>query len=229
MRSILNHFHPLNKLKREREKYLAEHHPLPEVVKALLLAPLPHLDDQIIDLDYLSLDRKAETLSGGEAQRIRLATQIGSNLTGVLYVLDEPSIGLHQKDNKKLISTLKHMVDIGNTLIVVEHDEETISEADYIVDIGPKAGADGGNVVATGTPKEIASVKESITGQFLSGEEKIEVPKTRRSGNGSVINITGASENNLQNINAHCLVTQVNFFTIATRHFTWIGSINNLT
>ncbi|NQZ29112.1 MAG: excinuclease ABC subunit UvrA [Mycoplasmatales bacterium] len=153
-----------------------------------------------VGLTYISLDRKAETLSGGESQRIRLATQIGSNLTGVLYVLDEPSIGLHQVDNDKLIKTLRKMVEIGNTLIVVEHDEETIKAADYLVDIGPLAGDQGGNVVAAGTPEEVAKVKESITGQFLSGEQKIKVPTFRRSGNGQVIEIKGVKENNLKNI-----------------------------
>lgn len=153
-----------------------------------------------VGLDYLTLDRKAETLSGGESQRIRLATQIGSNLTGVLYVLDEPSIGLHQKDNDKLIKTLKHMVEIGNTLIVVEHDEDTIREADYIVDIGPLAGDQGGQLVATGTPAEIASNTNSLTGDYLSGRKKIAVPKSRRSGNGKVIAIKNASENNLKNV-----------------------------
>ena len=153
-----------------------------------------------VGLEYLSLDRKAETLSGGESQRIRLATQIGSNLTGVLYVLDEPSIGLHQKDNAKLIKTLKHMVEIGNTLIVVEHDEETIMSADHIVDIGPLAGEQGGEIIGSGTPKEISLNKESLTGDYLSGRKKIEVPKFRRSGNGKVVEIKGASENNLQNI-----------------------------
>ena len=154
-----------------------------------------------VGLDYLTLDRKAETLSGGESQRIRLATQIGSNLTGVLYVLDEPSIGLHQKDNNKLINTLKHMVDIGNTLIVVEHDEDTIREADYIIDIGPKAGDNGGKVIAEGTPLQVANNKKSLTGDFLSKRQIIEVPKSRRSGNGKVLEIKGAAENNLQKIN----------------------------
>ncbi|CAM9099525.1 excinuclease ABC subunit UvrA [Mycoplasma marinum] len=154
-----------------------------------------------VGLTYISLDRKAGTLSGGESQRIRLATQIGSNLTGVLYVLDEPSIGLHQVDNDKLIKTLKKMVDIGNTLIVVEHDEDTIREADYIVDIGPLAGDAGGNVVAAGTLEEITKNKESITGLFLSGKESIEIPTTRRSGNGQVIELKGVKENNLKNIN----------------------------
>ncbi len=153
-----------------------------------------------VGLPYISLNRKAETLSGGESQRIRLATQIGSNLTGVLYVLDEPSIGLHQIDNDKLIATLKKMVDIGNTLIVVEHDEDTIWDADFVVDIGPKAGSEGGEVIAIGTPQDISDNKESITGQFLSGQQKIEVPSVRRKGNNKFIEIIGARENNLKNI-----------------------------
>ncbi|MEE3928517.1 excinuclease ABC subunit UvrA [Mycoplasmopsis ciconiae] len=153
-----------------------------------------------VGLDYLTLDRNSETLSGGESQRIRLATQIGSNLTGVLYVLDEPSIGLHQKDNQKLIDALRKMVDIGNTLIVVEHDEETIFSADHIVDIGPKAGEYGGEVVAQGSVNDIAQNPNSITGKYLSGEWKIETPTSRRSGNGQSIIIKGAKENNLKNI-----------------------------
>ncbi|WP_029905797.1 excinuclease ABC subunit UvrA [Mycoplasmopsis opalescens] len=154
-----------------------------------------------VGLNYLTLNRNAETLSGGESQRIKLATQIGSNLSGVLYVLDEPSIGLHQKDNQRLIKTMKNMVELGNTLIVVEHDEETIYAADHIVDIGPGAGVHGGKIIAQGNIQDIANVKESFTGQYLSGERKIAVPKTRRSGNGKVISIIEASENNLKNIN----------------------------
>ncbi|WP_322960299.1 excinuclease ABC subunit UvrA [Mycoplasmopsis cynos] len=154
-----------------------------------------------VGLDYLTLDRSAETLSGGEAQRIRLATQIGSNLSGVLYVLDEPSIGLHQRDNLRLINTMKKMVDLGNTLIVVEHDEETIYAADHIVDIGPLAGENGGRIVASGTLQDIVNSPESITGKYISGEYKIEVPKFRRSGNGKSITIKEAKENNLTNIN----------------------------
>ncbi|QJG66729.1 excinuclease ABC subunit UvrA [Mycoplasma phocoenae] len=155
---------------------------------------------QNVGLNYLTLNRKAETLSGGESQRIKLATQIGSNLTGVLYVLDEPSIGLHQYDNDKLIKTLKSMVDIGNTLIVVEHDEETIKSADYIVDIGPKAGVHGGEIVAQGSIDDIKLCEQSITGQYLSGNKTIEIPSKRRSGNGKFIKINGARENNLKNI-----------------------------
>ncbi|MBQ4562582.1 MAG: excinuclease ABC subunit UvrA [Clostridia bacterium] len=153
-----------------------------------------------VGLDYLTLNRKAGTLSGGEAQRIRLATQIGSSLMGVLYILDEPSIGLHQRDNGKLIDTLKKLRDVGNSLIVVEHDEETMLESDYIVDIGPGAGIHGGHIVSQGTPAEIMADENSITGRFLSGKEKIEIPKTRRSGNGKTIKIIGAKENNLKNV-----------------------------
>ncbi|MFV8470412.1 excinuclease ABC subunit UvrA [Mycoplasma sp. 1932B] len=153
-----------------------------------------------VGLNYLTLNRSAETLSGGEAQRIRLATQIGSNLTGVLYVLDEPSIGLHQKDNLKLISTLRKMVDIGNTLIVVEHDEDTMYSADYIVDIGPEAGIHGGQVVAQGHLEDIISNPNSITGKYLSREWNIPVPLSRRKGNKTEITIKGARENNLKNI-----------------------------
>ncbi|MBL4931549.1 excinuclease ABC subunit UvrA [Clostridium paridis] len=155
-----------------------------------------------VGLDYLDLARNSGTLSGGEAQRIRLATQIGSYLMGVLYILDEPSIGLHQRDNDKLISTLKNLRDVGNTVIVVEHDEDTIKEADFIVDIGPGAGEHGGNIVAAGPLSVIETSKESITGQYLRGEKKIEVPKERRKGNGNFITVKGAKENNLKNVNA---------------------------
>ena len=154
-----------------------------------------------VGLDYLDLARKAGTLSGGEAQRIRLATQIGSSLMGVLYILDEPSIGLHQRDNDKLIDTLKHLRDVGNTVIVVEHDEDTMREADCIVDIGPGAGEHGGEVIAVGTLDEIMKSERSITGQYLCGKKKIEVPTERRKGNGNVITIKGAKENNLKNVN----------------------------
>ena len=154
-----------------------------------------------VGLDYLDLARKAGTLSGGEAQRIRLATQIGSSLMGVLYILDEPSIGLHQRDNDKLIDTLKHLRDVGNTVIVVEHDEDTMREADCIVDIGPGAGEHGGEVIAVGTLDEIMKSERSITGQYLSGKKKIEVPTERRKGNGNVITVKGAKENNLKNVN----------------------------
>jgi excinuclease ABC, A subunit len=156
---------------------------------------------QNVGLEYLTLSRSAGTLSGGEAQRIRLATQIGSHLTGVLYVLDEPSIGLHQRDNEKLINSLKEMRDLGNTLIVVEHDTDTMLEADYLVDIGPGAGDNGGQVVAVGTPQEVMQNKNSITGDYLSGRKCIEIPKTRRKGSGKFITIKGAKEHNLKDIN----------------------------
>ena len=154
-----------------------------------------------VGLDYLTLARTAGTLSGGEAQRIRLATQIGSGLVGVLYILDEPSIGLHQRDNDKLISTLKHLRDLGNTLIVVEHDEDTMKASDYIVDIGPYAGEHGGEVIFAGEYKDILNCEKSITGAFLSGREKIAVPESRRKGNGNFLSIKGAKENNLKNVN----------------------------
>lgn len=154
-----------------------------------------------VGLEYLSLHRNAGTLSGGESQRIRLATQIGSKLSGVLYVLDEPSIGLHQKDNEKLIRSLQEMRDLGNTLIVVEHDEDTMRAADYLVDIGPGAGENGGTVVAAGTPEEVMKNKNSLTGRYLAGIEKIEVPKTRRKGNGKYLEVVKASQNNLKKIN----------------------------
>ena len=154
-----------------------------------------------VGLDYLTLSRPAGTLSGGEAQRIRLATQIGSGLSGVMYILDEPSIGLHQRDNEKLIQTMKKMRDLGNTLIVVEHDEDTMYAADEVIDIGPGAGVHGGNVVAQGTAEEIKLVENSITGQYLSGRKKIPVPKKRRKSNGKAIEIIGATEHNLKNVN----------------------------
>lgn len=153
-----------------------------------------------VGLDYLTLAREASTLSGGENQRIRLATQIGSSLMGVLYILDEPSIGLHQRDNDKLLGTLRHLRDLGNTLIVVEHDEDTMRAADYIVDIGPGAGIHGGELVAAGTVDDIMACENSITGQYLSGKRKIPVPAKRRSGNGKKLTVHGASQNNLQNI-----------------------------
>lgn len=154
-----------------------------------------------VGLDYLSLARSSGTLSGGESQRIRLATQIGSALMGVLYVLDEPSIGLHQRDNDRLIGTLKKLRDVGNTVIVVEHDEDTMREADYIVDIGPGAGEHGGEIIAAGPLEDIMNCSNSITGQYLSGKKKIDVPANRRKGNGKFINIKGAKENNLKNLN----------------------------
>ena len=153
-----------------------------------------------VGLEYLTLSRASASLSGGEAQRIRLATQIGSSLMGVLYILDEPSIGLHQRDNDKLLATLRHLRDLGNTLIVVEHDEDTMRAADYIVDIGPGAGVHGGSVVAAGTPEEIMACEDSLTGQYLSGKKKIAVPKTRRTGSGKLLTVRGAAENNLKNI-----------------------------
>ena len=155
-----------------------------------------------VGLNYLTLSRSAGTLSGGESQRIRLATQIGSNLSGVLYILDEPSIGLHQRDNDRLIASLKKMRDLGNTLIVVEHDEDTMREADWLIDVGPGAGVFGGEIVAAGTPAQVAKSKKSITGQYLSGKREIPVPLDRRVGNGRFIEVTGAQENNLQNITA---------------------------
>lgn len=168
-----------------------------------------------VGLDYLTLSRSASTLSGGESQRIRLATQIGSGLTGVLYILDEPSIGLHQRDNEKLLATLKNLRDLGNTLIVVEHDEDTMRSADFIVDIGPKAGVHGGRVVACGSPEEIANCKESITGDYLAGRRTIAVPTFRKPADGRYLSIKGASKNNLKNIDVNipvgtiCAVTGV--------------------
>ena len=155
---------------------------------------------QSVGLSYLTLSRSSGTLSGGESQRIRLATQIGSSLMGVLYILDEPSIGLHQRDNDKLLATLKQLRDLGNTLVVVEHDEDTMRAADYLIDIGPGAGSHGGQVVACGTPAEVMANEKSLTGQYLSGKKKIEVPKTRRPGNGKWLIVRGAKENNLKNI-----------------------------
>ncbi len=174
-----------------------ELHIINQVCKEIT-ARLTFLND--VGLNYLNLNRSAATLSGGEAQRIRLATQIGSGLMGVLYVLDEPSIGLHQRDNDRLIATLKHLRDLGNSVIVVEHDEDTIRHADWLIDIGPGAGVHGGNVVAAGTPDEVARSEQSITGQFLSGKEAVAVPKKRRKGNGLELVIKGAAEHNLKNI-----------------------------
>jgi len=176
----------------EREKIIAD------LIIKEIKSRLSFLDS--VGLGYLTLSRQACTLSGGESQRIRLATQIGSSLMGVLYILDEPSIGLHQRDNDKLLGTLKNLRDLGNTLIVVEHDEDTIRAADYIVDIGPGAGIHGGEVVATGSVNDIIKCKKSITGQYLSGKKKIEVPEKRRKGNGKKLRIIGAKENNLKNI-----------------------------
>jgi excinuclease ABC subunit A len=186
-------FDSLNAQLSEKDKKIAK-----QILKEIT-ARLVFLID--VGLSYLTIDRNADTLSGGEAQRIRLATQIGSGLTGVLYILDEPSIGLHQRDNDKLLKTLKSLRDLGNTVIVVEHDEDTINAADWVVDIGPGAGKHGGEVIAEGTPAQIAKNKKSITGRYLSGAEKIDIPKRRRPGNGRKLSIIGASENNLKNIN----------------------------
>ena len=155
---------------------------------------------QSVGLGYLTLSRSAGTLSGGESQRIRLATQIGSSLMGVLYILDEPSIGLHQRDNDKLLATLKHLRDLGNTLLVVEHDEDTMRAADYLIDVGPGAGIHGGEIVAAGTPEEVMANPESLTGQYLSGKRRIAVPEARRKGNGNFLKVIGAEENNLKNV-----------------------------
>ena len=185
----------LNKLKLTKQKAM-----IADMILKEIDVRLQFLID--VGLEYLTLSRNAGTLSGGEAQRIRLATQIGSGLTGVLYILDEPSIGLHQRDNDKLLATLKKLRDLGNTLLVVEHDEDTMHAADQIIDIGPGAGMHGGNVMAQGTAKEIMKVEESITGQYLSGKKKIEVPKKRKKASKTkVIEVKGAMENNLKNIN----------------------------
>jgi excinuclease ABC subunit A len=176
----------------EREKFIAE-----RVIKEIKNR-LGFLKS--VGLEYLTLSRSAGTLSGGESQRIRLATQIGSSLVGVLYILDEPSIGLHQRDNDKLIATLKQLRDAGNTLIVVEHDEDTMRSADYIVDVGPYAGIHGGEIVACGTVEDIEKCERSITGQYLSGKRFIPVPENRKKGSGEVLRVIGASENNLKDI-----------------------------
>lgn len=184
----------LNKLKLTEKEKIISHQIFKELNARLLF-----LSD--VGLDYLTLSRNAGTLSGGEAQRIRLATQIGSGLMGVLYILDEPSIGLHQRDNEKLLTTLKKLRDLGNTLLVVEHDEDTMYEADHIIDIGPGAGIHGGEVVAEGTIEDIKKNPRSITGKYLSGDIKILIPEKRRKGNGKYLEIIGAIENNLKNIN----------------------------
>jgi excinuclease ABC subunit A len=176
----------------ERDRHIAH-----QILKEIN-ARLSFLGD--VGLEYLTLDRSANTLAGGEAQRIRLATQIGSSLMGVLYILDEPSIGLHQRDNDRLVITMERLRDLGNTVIIVEHDEDTIRAADYVIDIGPAAGKHGGNVVAAGTPDEVAKVKESLTGQYISGARKIEIPKKRRPGNGKHLVIKNAREHNLRGI-----------------------------
>ncbi|GAA3631470.1 excinuclease ABC subunit UvrA [Lactobacillus hamsteri] len=166
-----------------------------------------------VGLDYLTLSRSANTLSGGEAQRIRLATQIGSNLSGVMYVLDEPSIGLHQRDNDRLIASLKRMRDLGNSLIVVEHDDETMRQADYLVDMGPGAGSYGGKVMAAGTPEEVEKNPDSLTGQYLTGKKFVPVPLKRRKGNGKKVTVKGAAENNLKNINVDFPLGKLNLVT----------------
>ncbi len=176
----------------EKERFIAK-----EIIKEIKLR-LNFLKS--VGLEYLSLSRRSATLSGGESQRIRLATQIGSSLVGVMYILDEPSTGLHQRDNSKLITTLKHLRDVGNTVIVVEHDEETIESADYVVDIGPAAGIHGGEVIFSGTPAELKACDASLTGRFLSGKESIAIPMKRRSGNGKTLTVRGARENNLKNV-----------------------------
>lgn len=203
VRDVINFFETLNLT--ERQQFIAR-----QILKEIL-ARLRFLND--VGLDYLTLDRAAGTLSGGEAQRIRLATQIGSGLVGVLYILDEPSIGLHQRDNSKLLATLQHLRDLGNTLLVVEHDEETMYAADQIIDIGPGAGEHGGNVVAQGTAEEIKLVENSVTGQYLSGRKFIPVPKKRRECDGRYIEIIGAKANNLKNIDVKI---PLGVFTVVT-------------
>jgi excinuclease ABC subunit A len=187
------------------KKISGKNSPLTSKQKAIAERVLKEISERLsflvnVGLDYLTLNRSAVTLSGGEAQRIRLATQVGSRLVGVLYVLDEPSIGLHPRDNARLLDTLKGLRDLGNTVLVVEHDDETIREADWVVDLGPAAGEHGGRVVAEGTPKQILAHPKSLTGAYLSGRKQVEVPKERREGNGKSINIIGASANNLKNI-----------------------------
>ena len=203
VRDAINFFETLNLT--ERQQFIAR-----QILKEIL-ARLRFLND--VGLDYLTLDRAAGTLSGGEAQRIRLATQIGSGLVGVLYILDEPSIGLHQRDNSKLLATLQHLRDLGNTLLVVEHDEETMYAADQIIDIGPGAGEHGGNVVAQGTAEEIKHVENSVTGQYLSGRKFIPVPKKRRECDGRYIEIIGAKANNLKKIDVKI---PLGVFTVVT-------------
>lgn len=203
VRDAINFFETLNLT--ERQQFIAR-----QILKEIL-ARLRFLND--VGIDYLTLDRAAGTLSGGEAQRIRLATQIGSGLVGVLYILDEPSIGLHQRDNSKLLATLQHLRDLGNTLLVVEHDEETMYAADQIIDIGPGAGEHGGNVVAQGTAEEIKLVENSVTGQYLSGRKFIPVPKKRRECDGRYIEIIGAKANNLKNIDVKI---PLGVFTVVT-------------
>ena len=187
------------------KKISGKNSPLTQKQKAIAERVLKEISERLsflvnVGLDYLTLNRSAVTLSGGEAQRIRLATQVGSRLVGVLYVLDEPSIGLHPRDNSRLLDTLKGLRDLGNTVLVVEHDDETIREADWVVDLGPAAGEHGGRVVAEGTPKQILAHPKSLTGAYLSGRKQVEIPKKRREGNGKSLKIIGASANNLKNI-----------------------------
>jgi excinuclease ABC subunit A len=188
------------------KKLAGKNSPLSARQKAIVERVLKEIQERLtflvnVGLDYLTLNRSAATLSGGEAQRIRLATQVGSRLVGVLYVLDEPSIGLHPRDNARLLDTLKGLRDLGNTVLVVEHDDETIRAADWVIDLGPAAGEHGGQVIAEGTPKQIVAHPRSLTGQYLSGRKQVEVPKKRREGNGKALKIIGASANNLKNIN----------------------------
>ncbi len=192
--SIKEAYHFISKLKLTLQEEQIAHQILKEVKQRLTFL-------NNVGLEYLTLNRSAGTLSGGEAQRIRLATQIGSQLVGVLYILDEPSIGLHQRDNRKLITTLKHLRDLGNTVLVVEHDRETIEESDYVIDLGPRAGRHGGEVVCTGSAKKIKVCTKSLTGMYLSGQKKIPIPAKRRKGNKKFLNIYGASGNNLKNLN----------------------------
>ena len=188
----------LARIDAERKAIMESKHNERDEIRKEIDARLGFLES--VGLEYLTLGRAAGSLSGGEAQRIRLATQIGSALVGVLYVLDEPSIGLHQRDNMKLINTLKRLRDLGNTVIVVEHDEDTMRAADYLVDIGPRAGIHGGEVLFEGRPEDICGCSRSLTGMYLSGRKRISVPESRRSGNGQFITVRGASQNNLKNI-----------------------------
>ena len=174
-----------------------------------------------VGLDYLTLDRTSSTLSGGEAQRIRLATQIGSSLVGVLYILDEPSIGLHQRDNAKLIATLQRLRDLGNTLIVVEHDEETIRTADWVVDVGPAAGEHGGEIIASGSLEELLATPASITGAYLRGDRAVPIPAKRRPGNGKRIKVKGARAHNLKDVN---VTFPLGTFTAVTGMFGWTAA-----
>ena len=197
--------HELCRLSVEKSKLFFEELKLSQTEEKISMQILKEIRERLlflnnVGLGYLTLERSAGTLSGGEAQRIRLATQIGSHLTGVLYILDEPSIGLHQRDNQRLIDSLKSLRDLGNTLIVVEHDEQTLREADYLVDLGPGAGVHGGRIVARGTPEEVMKIPESLTGRYLSGLLKVESHRPRRPGNGHFLNVVGASENNLKSI-----------------------------